>query len=221
MLRNPLRGLRFRSTIRHFHHMSAIKMSFSAWGSASRHQNRNFFRSFSRSNLISRVMVAVAVDNSNHNFPQVLPIELHFVRKGGSLGATQNRTFSPVFDDRTSYRARLSRFLIVRGHRPRLNREEKLAEREREREREREEGEGERERERGRGRGRGRERERERGREKRREEKRREKERRSEKRREEKRNEYVRSENVMKTYYLNFFLEEPYAQALPGKKAQC
>ena len=45
----------------------------------------------------------------------------------GLRAARQNRNFKPVFDDRLSFWAKLSRFVIVRGHRPHLKREEKLA----------------------------------------------------------------------------------------------
>ena len=49
--------------------------------------------------------------------PQFLAIEPHFVRKGraGRLG---NRTFTSVFDDRTSFRAKGLRFVLSRWHCP-------------------------------------------------------------------------------------------------------
>ena len=84
-----------------------------------------FYRSFWRSNLISCEKVARNDLNSHFYIPQFLAIEPHFVRKGcaghleiailpqfltiephfvrkGCAGRLANRTFTTVFDDRTS-----------------------------------------------------------------------------------------------------------------------
>ena len=144
MLGNPLRDRRFRSIIGDSHHMSTIKMSYYASEPTSRptvpqHNktlsphvyDQNLLFCLGKPQFFPQFLTiephSVCQGRSRSRqlkitiFPQVLTIEFHFVRKGGSRGATQNRTFSSVLGDRTSYRARLSRFVIVRGHRPRLN----------------------------------------------------------------------------------------------------
>ena len=64
-----------------------------------------FYRFFWRSNLISCERVA----------PDDLTIEPHFVRKG-CAGHLENHTFTSVFDDRTSFRAKGLRRTTCKSH---------------------------------------------------------------------------------------------------------
>ena len=75
----------------------------------------HFYLSFWRSNLIS--CERVARDDLNSHFYQFLTIEPHFVRKG-CAGHLANRTFTSVFGDRTSFRAKGLRFAPSRWHCP-------------------------------------------------------------------------------------------------------
>ena len=69
-----------------------------------------FYSSFWQSNLISRERVAFGQAQIKFAIlPQCLAIELHFVRKGcARTSANQNRNFTSVFADRTSFRAKES-----------------------------------------------------------------------------------------------------------------
>ena len=69
----------------------------------------------SRSNLISCEKVA----RKSAIFPQFLTIEPHFVRKGCDRYTSTIGNFSSVFDDRTSFRAKVLHFVIPRWHCPR------------------------------------------------------------------------------------------------------
>ena len=76
--------------------------------------NSHFYLSFWRSNLISCERVAPD-DLQIALLPQFLAIEPHFVRKG-CAGRLANRTFTSVFDDRTSFRAKELRRTTCKSH---------------------------------------------------------------------------------------------------------
>ena len=120
MLGNPLRDLTGRSIRTHFHQISTTNMSHYVWEPASRpdwpQHNDKFSSNFYYQNVVLRVgtrkrQLKITI------FRQFLTMELHFVRKGraGQLKIAiffnrQNHNFSSIFDDRTSFRAELSRF---------------------------------------------------------------------------------------------------------------
>ena len=110
-----MKGLRRTPANRNFTSVFEDRTSFRAKGLRQTPSNRNLPQfltiepHFVRKGCAGHLEIAI--------LPQLLAIEPHFVRKGraGRLG---NRTFTSVFDDRTSFRAKGLRFVLSRWHCP-------------------------------------------------------------------------------------------------------